>query len=133
MDFRRVARQDGARLEAQPAHRRDSRDERHWLARPRAHWPQRHLDLAPLGKTFDGETIEKNGGTGTVFHSKKFTGCVNATLLRKRPLTSWPKHIIDNAISICAGPAAELRISKEEGFRLRLLDSSQAIITQSNG
>ncbi|MGB8901011.1 MAG: hypothetical protein WCC90_17980 [Methylocella sp.] len=91
-----------------------------------------NLDLAPLGKTFDGETIEKNGGTGTVFHSKKFTGCVNATLLRKRPLPSWPKHIIDNAISICAGPAAGLRISKEEGLRLRLLDSSQAIIT-SNG
>ena len=60
-----------------------------------------------------------------MFHSKKFTGRVNATLLRKRPLTSWPKHIIDNAISICAGPAAELRISNESGLRLRLLDSSQ--------
>jgi hypothetical protein len=78
-----------------------------------------------IGKTFDGESIEKNGGTGTVFNSKKFTGRVNATLLRKRPITSWPKHTIDNAISICAGPAAELRISNESGLRLLLLGSSR--------
>ena len=64
-------------------------------------------------------------GQSEVILSRKFISRVNATLHRKRLLTAWPKHLIDNGILTCAGPAAELRICKQHNMRIRQRDSTR--------